>query len=105
MKYILASVGLAALVSTTSFSNEPQDKPPVPSPARVEVNPQARTDVPNNVVRLPARISAICEKAKGDTLTVCAEYEALFTKVERDKIDQARRLEELTRGGVVDTLQ
>jgi hypothetical protein len=102
MKYILAAVGLAALVSTTSFGTEPQDKPQGPSPA---VNQQGKSDVPNNVVRLPARISAICEKAKGDTLTVCAEYEALFARVEREKVEQARRLEELTRGGVVDTLR
>lgn len=99
MKFIVASLGLAALLSTTSFGTEPQDKSNV---QRVE---QSRADAPNNVIRLPARISAICEKAKGDTLTLCQEYEVLFTKVEREKIEQARRLEELTRGGVVDTLR
>jgi hypothetical protein len=99
MKYIIASLGLAALVSTTSFGTEPQDKPNV---QRAE---QTRADAPTNVVRLPARISAICEKAKGDTLIMCQEYEVLFTRVEREKIEQAKRLEELTRGGVVDTLR
>lgn len=99
MKYIFASLGLAALVSTTSFGTEPQDK------SNVQRAEQSRADVPTNVIRLPARISAICEKAKGDTLTMCQEYEVLFTKVEREKIEQAKRLEELTRGGVVDTLR
>ena len=104
MKYIFVSLGLAALISTTSFGTEPQDKPQVATPARSEA-PTVRQDVPNNVIRLPARITAICEKAKGDTATMCAEYEVLFTKVEREKMEAARRLEELTRGGVVDTLR
>lgn len=105
MKYVIISLALAALVSTTSFGTEPQEKPPVNTVTRPDAGLQAKSPVPMPVVRLPARIAAICDNAKGDTATVCAEYETLYVQVEREKADQRRRLEELTRGGVVDTLR
>ncbi len=96
MKFFVASLGLLALLSSTSFGNEPQDKAQGPQPARAE--PQAE------VIRLPTRISALCEKAKGDTATICAEYETLYMQVEREKVEARKRLQEITRGGVAETL-
>lgn len=65
-----------------------------------------------DVARPTSAASKICERAtKGDLATVCRDYEALYGEVtemrrrdEQARRDAERRLEELTRGGVVDSL-
>jgi len=53
----------------------------------------------------PRRLGQICANAKGDTAVVCAEYVTLHDQVERDRAAARKRLDEQTRGGVVDTLR
>lgn len=101
MKFFVAAIGALALLSTTSFGTEPQDQFQTAQQAR----PGARAEAHPDVVRLPARITVICDKAKGDTAIICAEYESLYTQVEREKIEAKRRLDQLTKGGLVDTLK
>ena len=54
---------------------------------------------------LPSRLAQICASAKGDTAIVCAEYAALHEQVERDRAAARKRIDEQTRGGVVDVLR
>jgi hypothetical protein len=101
MKFFVAAIGALALLSSTSFGTEPQDK----SQHAPQARPDARVEGMADGIRLPARIAVICDKAKGDTAIICSEYESLYIQVEREKLEAKRRLDQLTKGGLVDTLK
>jgi len=54
---------------------------------------------------MPSQLQAICARAKGDTVIVCDEYKTLHAQVERDRAAARKRIDEQTRGGVVDVLR
>lgn len=70
-----------------------------------EVPTSAPTSKTGDHAPLPSRLAQICASAKGDTAVVCAEYATLHEQVERDRAAARKRLDEQTRGGIVDVLR
>lgn len=66
--------------------------------------PAAVATAPSDI-RLPPKFATICEHARGDLAYVCQEYERLYRSTELDKVEALKRLEALTKGGVVEALE
>jgi len=66
--------------------------------------PSALASSPSDI-RLPPKYAAICDHARGDLAYVCKEYERLFRATELNKLEALKRLEALTKGGVVEALE
>lgn len=90
---------VAGLMAGTALAGEPRDRTP-DAQRTLRAQPPAQPDI-----RLPPRMAAICAGATADLALVCAEYERLYRQTEQQKIDTAKRLQALTRGGIVEVLQ
>lgn len=96
---------VAGLMTGSALAGEPHDRQ-TPDTQSLRAQPPAQPDArTQSEIRLPPRIAAICTNAKSDLALVCAEYERLYRQTEVQKIDSAKRLKALTRGGVVEVLQ
>ena len=56
-------------------------------------------------VNLPPRVQTVCAKAKGDLAFMCGEFERLYRQTEQRNLEAAKKLQQLTRGGVIEVLQ
>lgn len=97
---------VAGLMTGSALAGEPHDRQTPDAQRSLRAQPPAQPEARTlSEIRLPPRIAAICTDAKSDLALVCAEYERLYRQTEAQKIDSAKRLKALTRGGVVEVLQ
>ena len=97
--------GRIALTASRRSATEADIKELQLALVKYEVRWPSLVVTPPSEIHLPPRYEAICKGATGDLAYVCSEYERLFKATELQKFEAAKRLEALTRGGVVEKLQ
>ena len=106
-RFFAVGMVVMALSAGTALAGEPRDGVTKSNaPPTLRTQPPAQPEVRAQPdIRLPPRMASICAGASADLAVVCAEYERLYRQTEMQRIDTAKRLQALTRGGVVESLQ